>query len=62
MNPQKPDLYVHCNSIQIPTTFYKHHHWCYGIIEIPNDILHKDRKINPKVHMETQKTLKSQLS
>jgi hypothetical protein len=27
----------------------------------PNDILHKDRKINPKVHMEAQKTSNSQI-
>jgi hypothetical protein len=25
-----------------------------------NDILHRDRKINPKIHMEIQKTLNSQ--
>jgi hypothetical protein len=25
-----------------------------------NDILHRDRKINPKVHMEAQMTLSSQ--
>jgi hypothetical protein len=25
-----------------------------------NDILHRDREINPKIHMERQKTLNSQ--
>jgi hypothetical protein len=30
-----------------------------AIHQIYNDILHRDRKLNPTVHMETQKTLNS---
>jgi hypothetical protein len=29
-------------------------------IKMPKDILHRDRKINPQLHMETQKTSHSQ--
>jgi hypothetical protein len=34
-------------------------HVQYNSYQNPKDIPHKDRKINPKTHMETQKTINS---
>jgi hypothetical protein len=34
----------------------------YNPFRNSNDILHWDRKVSPKVHMEAQKTLKSQIN
>jgi hypothetical protein len=34
-------------------------HVHYNPYQNSNDILHRDRKINTEVHMETQKTLKT---
>jgi hypothetical protein len=54
------NLYVQWNPYQNDSTVDSNLYVQWNPYQNSNGILHRDRKINPKVCMETQKTLNSQ--